>query len=188
MAQETKSRLGLKHRLPKLVFAALLLLWLTIGCSSAESAVPSVTATADSLSPAFFFDETDARLIALDIRKDGQTFSLARGADGKWMLLSPQGTLPEQGQVEAAISQLRALPRLATGLRLSPADVGIGSQAQAAYVSLRFADGQESAFWVGDSTPSGRGYYLLRPNGDVDIVEKDSLDVFFRFLAFLEAD
>ncbi len=147
---------------------------------------PPVAASAVPLSP-FLFEENESRLIAFSLRKDGNFASFERNRQSGWRLRLPRGKADfNAATIEAAATQLLALPRLESGLRLSPADVGIDSQARAAYVSLRFADGQESAFWVGNLTPSGRGYYLLRPNGEVDIVEKDSLDVFFRLLNFLK--
>jgi hypothetical protein len=171
-----------KTRLKKIVWLALPFVFLLVSCFPAEQNV-SPTATARvSLSPQFLFDETDAHLVALEIEKDGRFVSLQRGADGRWVALSPPHAVFSQGTVEAAVAQLRALPLLATNLALSPADVGVGTQAPAVFV--RFADGQESVFRLGDLSPSGRGYYVLLQNGEVVLIDKDSLDVFFRLVDF----
>jgi len=132
----------------------------------------------------FLFAEKKSSIIGLDIQTEYFTLSLTRGVDGLWVAVEPEGAAVSQGMVEAAVSQLRALPLLAENLSLSPTDVGIGTQA--AITRVRFAEEGESAFRVGDPTPSGRGYYVQYEEEKIGIVAKDSLDAFFRLLEFFE--
>ena len=132
----------------------------------------------------FLFAEKESPIIGLEIETEYFSLSLARGVNGLWVAVKPEGAAVSQGMVEAALSQLRALPLLAENLSLSPTDVGIGSQAS--ITRVRFAEESESAFRVGYPTPSGRGYYIQYEEAKIGIVAKDSLDAFFRLLDFFE--
>ena len=130
----------------------------------------------------FLFAENSSPIIGLDIETEYFSLSLQRGVDGLWVAVEPKGAAVQQGMVEAALSQLCALPLLAENLSLSPTDVGIGTQAP--ITRVHFAEEGESLFGVGDLTPSGRGYYVQYGEEKIGIVAKDSLDAFFRLLDF----
>ena len=136
------------------------------------------------LEPIFLFAEEDAHVIALKIESEEATVSLIRGMDGLWDAIEPEGVEVAQGMVEAAASQVLALPLLAEGLSVSPVDVGIGKQAP--LVEVGFANGAVSVFRSGDLTPSGSGYYIQYKEEKIGIVGKDALDSLFRLLLLFE--
>jgi len=134
----------------------------------------SVEIEASILAPNLLFAEKKGAVIGLKIVTEDADLELLRGADGLWDVIQPSGADVEQGIVEAAVAQVRALPLLAENLALPASDVGIREQAP--LVSVTFAEDGESAFWVGDLTPSGNGYYIRYENEKIGIIEFDSLD------------
>ena len=164
-------------------FLALLAVLLALIFYAGKREVPFVEGESPPVQK-FLFAEKKSSILALEIETVEFRLSLQRDVDGLWGAVEPEGATVQQGMVEAALSQLRALPLLAENLSLSPTDVGIGSQAP--ITRVRFAEEGESAFRVGDPTPSGRGYYVQYNEEKIGIVAKDSLDAFFRLLDFFE--
>ena len=149
-----------------------------------EELAQNVATDSSVLSPKFLFAEQNSDVVGLKIVTENGTLELARGDFGLWITIQPEGAEVQPGIVEAAVSQLRALPVLAEDLPLSASDVGV--QVQASLVSVLFADGAESAFRVGDPTPSGSGIYIQSADGTISIVERDALDVFLKLLAYFD--
>ena len=137
------------------------------------------------LTPDFLFSAENGIVMSLKIANaDEYGVFLQRGADGLWEAIEPEGVEVEQGMVEAAASQVLALPLLAEELSISPVDVGIGKQAP--LVEVGFADDAVSVFRVGDPTLSGSGYYIQYEEEKIGIVSRDSIDSLFRLLLLFE--
>jgi len=169
-----------------LIFVTVLLALLSIifftEKRSGEMAQSAATESA-VLSSKFLFAENDSGVAGFKIViGDGEILELARGDFGLWVAIQPFSADVQQGVVEAAVSQLRSLPVLAEDLSLSASDVGV--REQATQVSVSFADGETSAFQIGDLIPSGSGYYIQSADGTINIVEKDGLDTFLNILHY----
>ncbi len=136
------------------------------------------------LSPQFLFAEEESTVVGLKIVIEESVLELIRDGDGLWSAVQPEGVTAEQGIVEAAVSQLRALPLLAEDLQLSTSDVGMGEQAT--QVSVSFADDTVSTFRVGDLSPSGSGYYIQSSDGQISIIARDSLDTFMNLWFYFD--
>lgn len=161
------------------VLAALLGLTIYLDGRESEEVVIPTAVVADE---AVFLLEAkdDAPLVYVEMRRGEEVFQMTRGEDGLWVAELPEDAPDlEAGMLEGAASQLLALPLVATDLNVSGADVGMQNQAEVAFVSVRFADGMESAFRVGESTPSGKGYYV-EYDGKIGIVASYNLDALFQ--------
>lgn len=131
------------------------------------------------LAPTFLFAEKQSEIVGLKIVTENGVLELER-AEYFWNVIQPAGAEVQAGIVEASVSQLRSLPVLAENLPLSASEIGV--QNQATQVSVSFADGAESAFWVGDSTPSGSGTYIQFIDGMIGIVDRDAFAAFLNVL------
>ena len=145
-----------------------------------EEISQSVVTENSILLPKFLFAEKISDIVGLNIVTENGILELERDDFGLWVVIQPEGADVQPGIVEAAVSQLRALPLLAEDLPLSSSDVGV--REQAIQVSVSFADGAESAFRVGDFTPSGSGYYIQSADGQIGILDRDALDTFLNVL------
>lgn len=148
-----------------------------------EELPQSAVTESSALLPKFLFAEQNSDVVGLKIVTENGTLELSRGDFGLWIAIQPEGAEVPSGVVEAAVSQLRSLPLLAEDLPLSASDVGIWEQAR--QVSVSFADGAESAFWIGDPTPIGSGYYIQQYASEkIGIIERDSLDTLLNLLGY----
>ncbi|MBM3152669.1 MAG: DUF4340 domain-containing protein [Chloroflexi bacterium] len=84
---------------------------------------------------------------------------LERMSDGQWQILLPTTGQVDQGQVEAAETQLFAM-RILTPLETAPDFAAIGLAQPAYRILLVFVDGYEQEILVGSETVTGSGYYV----------------------------
>jgi hypothetical protein len=96
----------------------------------------------------------------------GETVELALGADKTWALKQPVEAAADQGQAQAAATQIGAIENL--GVVDAPLDA-VGLAPPAYTITLGFAGGARHTLEVGDQTPSGTGYYLRMDGGKVVI-------------------
>lgn len=166
------------------VFAALFAL--TLYLNGRESPDAPLPPTASAEAPLFLLEEEEGNpLVFVQMRRGEEIFQMRRGEDGLWVVELPEDAPdPEAGMLEGAASQLLAIPLVAADLTVSEADVGLQKQTEAGVVSVKFADGTESAFRVGDPTPSGQGYYV-EYDGKIGIVASYNLDALFQLFALV---
>jgi len=157
------------------VFAALFALALYLNGREPPDAPLPPTASAEA--PLFLLEEEEGNpLVFVQMRRGEEIFQMRRGEDGLWEVELPEDAPDfESGALEGAVSQLLAIPLVATDLTVGEADVGLQKQTEAGVVSVQFADGTESTFWVGNPTPSGKGYYV-KYDGGIGIVASYNLD------------
>ena len=124
--------------------------------------------------------KADAPLVFLEITRGDDIFRMRRGEGGLWEVDLPEDAKNvEQGILESAASQVLAIPLVAADLPLNWEDVEGQKQAETARVTVRYADETGSAFWVGDLTPSGNGYYV-QYDDKIGIIETYNFDVLFQ--------
>ena len=134
------------------------------------------------LAPDFLFREQESNVVGLKIIKDNMMLELERREDGLWDVIQPVGAEVEQSVVEGAAAQILSLPVLVEDLSLSASEVGLWEQA--IQVSVSFSGGKISAFRIGDSTPSGSGYYIQMDDESIHIVDLDSLNTFLKLFEY----
>ena len=126
-------------------------------------------------STTYLFKAEDGVPIGFRIEsQDGAAVEIARGADKAWVLKEPLEASADQGAVEAVASQLTTM-RIVETLPSISLDV-VGLKTPQYTIVVRFKENVERKATVGVVTPTESGYYVLGPEGDVEIVSKYSVD------------
>ncbi|MBI5842355.1 MAG: DUF4340 domain-containing protein [Chloroflexi bacterium] len=113
---------------------------------------------------------------------EGEAVRVARNADGAWALELPEETEADQGQAEAAASQVSSLRIIE---EIADADPSIFGLDKPAYVvKVKFTGGTESVLEIGDSTPSNSGYYARVDNGKMMILSLDGINSLLSLVSF----
>jgi hypothetical protein len=103
----------------------------------------------------------------------GGTVELAHAVDNTWTLKQPIQAAADQGQAEAAATQIGAL-RALDPVELPLNVVGLDKPAYTIVVG--FTGGVTHTLEIGDQTPSGSGYYTRMDKGVVTIVTGAGID------------
>lgn len=129
---------------------------------------------------AYLFDAKDGAPTGIRIEaKTGETVNVAKNAAGAWELSQPLKAAADSASAEAAASQLAVLQIEDTIPGLDLAVVGLKEPEYA--ITVLFGN-VERKVKIGVITPTENGYYALAPNGDVVIVNKDSIDALLGLL------
>ncbi len=133
------------------------------------------TATPETVdTTTYLFDAKDGVPTGIRIEaKTGETVEVAKRADGTWALIQPLAASADPASVEAAASQLTVVQIEDTIPDLDLAIVGLKEPEY--IITVTFGDVKRKAE-IGVITPTENGYYALAPNGDVVVVNKDSID------------
>lgn len=163
------------------IFALLLLaalVGLAVYLSNREPAEEEISEDVQVSETVYLFDQSDgqARAIRLESR-DGQVVAVRQTEAGAWRFEQPVSVDAELGLVESATSQMMTLSVLNTlDMPLS----AVGLDQPAFVITIQFITGKETTIKVGQATPTGSGYYVLRDNGEIVIVGKAGLDSLLR--------
>jgi hypothetical protein len=128
------------------------------------------------VSPAeFLLTDTDGIPTSIDIQSnDGQQVTIARNADGVWVLEKPIETGANQGSAEAAATQLSSL-RIVSHPEVDPGIVGLNPASYT--LTVKLTSGDEKTVRIGDLAPTGSGYYAnVNGSNDVLILSQTGLD------------
>jgi hypothetical protein len=90
---------------------------------------------------------------------DGETVKLERNAENAWAMTLPDEAEADQGMSEAAASQIAAL-RIITEVDNTKDPAIFGLDEPVYVITIGFEDGKTSTLEIGDTTPSGEGYYV----------------------------
>jgi hypothetical protein len=113
--------------------------------------------------------------------KDGAIVELARGADNAWVLKQPIEAAANQGSAEAAASQVTTMRILDT---LPDVDLDVVGLSDPEYeLTVTFESGKRNVS-IGVITPTGNGYYVLDPDGNVVIVAVSAVDGLINLLEY----
>lgn len=139
-------------------------------------------ATTPTIPPEKLFNATDGTPVSLEIAsQDGRTVKLAHNEAGLWTLEKPIEAEADQGLAEAAATQAASL-RILSKPEVAPVDVGLSSPAFS--LTIKTSSGAEKDIRIGDTTPSGGGYYVQETGSDaVIILDKTGIDVLLGLLA-----
>lgn len=123
---------------------------------------------------AYLFDAKDGAPTGIRIEaKTGEVVDVAKNAAGAWGLSQPLEAAADPASAEAAASQLAVVQIEDTIPGLDLAVVGLKEPEYTITVAFGAV---ERKVEIGVITPTENGYYALAPNGDVVIVNKDSID------------
>jgi hypothetical protein len=112
--------------------------------------------------------------------KAGGIVEVVRGADDAWMVKLPIEAKADQGQAEAAASQVTTMQVLDTIPDIDPEIVGLTEPEYT--LTIKFTSGVERKAEVGVITPTENGYYVRADDRTIVIVSKSSIDALLELL------
>ncbi len=109
----------------------------------------------------------------------GNSVEIARDATGTWVVKAPTAAPANQGDAEAAATQVGAL-RVLAGVQLGLDVVGLDKPADT--ITITFSGGKSHKLEVGSVTPIQDGYYVQLDGEKPQIVDKPGLDALLGLL------
>jgi len=103
----------------------------------------------------------------------GKAVALER-VGAAWEFTMPLLGASDSSAVEAAATQLTALPVQTRLPNLTPADVGLTSPHFT--LTVGFSDGSFVIALVGDETPTGGAYYVRKEDGSIVVISASGID------------
>lgn len=121
----------------------------------------------------FVFDATRV-VTSIEIKpKDGDPLRIERNEEKVWVLTQPIEVEADPAAAEAAASQVTALAISET----LDADPSIFGLVDPAYIlTVEFEDGKTGTLEIGDSTPTGSGYYVRLDKKTIYIVGLEGIN------------
>lgn len=110
--------------------------------------------------------------------REGKIIAFERQGE-VWVATKPYFAETVAGSVEAAASQVTALP-IQKSLDLDPSVVGLNSPAFT--ITVGFTSGHFIIVQVGDEDPTGANYYVRKGDGPVLVLSKNDLSVVLNML------
>ena len=130
---------------------------------------------------AYLFPAEEGVVTSLVIESaDGNILGFERQGE-VWVATKPFFAETIAGSVEAAASQITALPIEKSLPNLDPSAVGLDSPAYT--ITVGFSSGQFYFVLVGEETPTGAGYYVRKGDSPVLVVSTYNLAVLLDMLA-----
>lgn len=150
-----------------------------------EDTVPSTATVEGTVSPvptiSYLFPAEEGVVISMLIEsRDGKIVGFERQGQ-VWAMTTPYNAETVPGAVEAAASQVTALPIEKT-LDLDPSVVGLNSPSYT--ITVGFTSGKFIIVQVGDETPTAAGYYVRKDDGPVLVVSTYNLSSLLDMLTF----
>jgi len=112
--------------------------------------------------------------------KDGEVVEVERNAENAWVVTMPIEAPADQGTVEAAASQVSTI-RVLDHVPDIPKDA-VGLENPEFTLTIQFTSDVERIVEVGVLTPTERGYYINRGDGDILIVGNAPMDALIGLL------
>jgi hypothetical protein len=142
---------------------------------SKDRAVSLATPTPGATQTNYLF-EFSGNIVALRLERVGdKSVEFRRDGQNQWILAWPEGIEIDSAAAETTISQLATLP-IATVLEESPGLQATGLEPPVYRLLITLDNGDQVIANVGDSTPTGSGYYVLTGERRIYIVSKYSLE------------
>jgi hypothetical protein len=135
-----------------------------------EAVTPSATSA-----PLLLQGWQPADINYIEWRGEGQSLTLTQSADGAWLLGPDQNAPVESSQVDSLRSSLVSLRPLSSLGASNPLDA-LGLSAPLNIITLRAASGMQAQFLLGDTTPTGSGYYAQINGGAPVVISKFELE------------
>ncbi|MFQ5615862.1 MAG: DUF4340 domain-containing protein [Anaerolineales bacterium] len=115
----------------------------------------------------------------------GQAVEMSKDNEGVWSSIEPPAPAEDtdQTQVTTTVSQLASV-RVLNDLEGGPLLDALGLDFPSHVITIALQDDEQKIIQIGDSSPTGNGYYVRVNSGDPQLVDKI---VFDRFIGFLDA-
>lgn len=144
----------------------------------ADLPVDEISSPVPTLAYLFPGEEGVVTSILLESR-EGEIIGFERQGE-TWAATTPNYAETVPGAVEAAASQVTALPIEKSLENLDPADVGLNSPAFT--ITVGFTNGKFIVVLVGEKTPTEYSYYVRKDDGPVLVVSSYGLDALLALL------
>lgn len=148
----------------------------------------STAPTPTAIKPGFLITKDNGVLTNIHLLDaQGNTFQMAREANGNWAITQPEPAAADQSLAEAAETQFFALGVLTT-LETTPALDVIGLNPPAYTITLEFFDqvsaahNKQKVLEVGSLSPTGGGYYV-QLEGKIFVVSQSSINAALNLLS-----
>jgi hypothetical protein len=129
---------------------------------------------------AMLFSSTDGSPNDIKISDNiGNSVEVVRSANGTWGVTAPIVTAADQGSAEAAATQFSAL-RILANVQLGLDVVGLDKPSY--IINITFTGSKTHKLRIGSVTPIQNGYYVQLDGLQVQIVDKQGLDVILGLL------
>ena len=123
----------------------------------------------------YLFEFSD-NIVALRLERVGdKSVEFRRDEQNQWIMNWPEGIEIDSAAAESTITQLATLP-IATILEESPGLHATGLEPPVYRMLITLDSGDQVIANIGDSTPTGSGYYVLTGERRIFIVSKYSLE------------
>lgn len=165
-----------------LIVLAVLIGWM-IYIQQDEKAVKEEAKSFPTLETHRLFDAAEGLPTRIKIEAaTGETVEVGLGMGNLWELTLPFGGAADQGQVEAAVTQIGTLRSLEQVGQIPLSELGLEKPTY--IITLGFTDGKTHTLEIGDQTPSGSGYYVRLDQDQAMIVEGAGIDGLLGLLTF----
>ncbi len=145
------------------------------------------TATEDAtptVEKSFIFTAADGLVSSIEIKPaEGEAVKVERNAENIWAMILPAEAEADQGTVEAAATQLTALP-ISSQIEAGKSPEIFGLDSPNYVITVGFKDGKTRTLEVGDSTPTNNGYYVRVDKDRMVITDLNSIEALLQLAFF----
>jgi hypothetical protein len=130
----------------------------------------------------YLLDETEGELVGIRIyNREYDIVMLERTTGGLWSVTLPAPAPADQALAEAGATQATAL-LIVSIVKTTPPLSDMGLDFPSYVIKLSFDSGASHTLEVGDSTPTGSGYYLRLDGGAIYIISQDGVNALLNLL------
>jgi len=145
--------------------------------TGAEEATPTAEKS-------FIFTAADGLITSIEIKPaEGDAVKVDRNAENIWAMTLPAEAEADQGAVEAAATQLTALPISSQIEAGKPPEI-FGLDNPAYVITVGFKDGKTRTLEVGDATPTNQGYYARVDKDRMVITDTSGIEALLQLAFF----
>jgi hypothetical protein len=164
-----------------LMLAALIGLAFYLNREKDSTVAEDTTPTAER---SFIFSAADGLVAGIEIQpSEGEAVKMERNAENTWVLILPTEAEADQGTVEAAATQLLALP-ITSQIEAGKSPEIFGLDSPNYVLTVEFKDGKTRTLEVGDSTPTNKGYYVRVDKDRTLITDINGIDALLQLVPF----
>lgn len=164
-----------------LMLAALIGLTFYLNREKDSTATEDATPTVEK---SFIFTAADGLVSSIEIKPaEGEAVKVERNAENIWAMILPAEAEADQGTVEAAATQLTALP-ISSQIEAGKSPEIFGLDSPNYVITVGFKDGKTRTLEVGDSTPTNNGYYVRVDKDRMVITDLNSIEALLQLAFF----
>jgi len=159
-----------------IAFGLMVLYVLLVQRPKDEAAANATPTVSPRPSPVWSFTSDQVAEFGITDLPKNRSVTVARDAQGVWMVTAPETRRADETQVSSKVGQLANLS-VSTIITKSADLSPFGVLSPTYTIGVKLADGSQLKAAVGDKVPTGIGYYVLRDGEtDVLVVNSSSID------------